>query len=78
MMAKSKNANAHREMGESVKQKTNTTSRPNNSAFKTRNQPLRGMQGYEFLKRAFTEANPNSTASEYDQACFRFARMAGV
>lgn len=50
----------------------------NHSKFKSRNQALRGMQGYEFLKRAFTDANPNCTSTEYDQACHRFARLAGV
>ena len=50
----------------------------NHSKIKPRNQPLRGIQGYEFLKRAFTEANPNCSCSDYDQACHRFARMAGI
>lgn len=50
----------------------------NHSKIKPHNQALRGMQGYEFLKRAFTEANPNCSCSDYDQACYRFSRMAGV
>jgi len=42
------------------------------------NQALYGWHGYEFMKRAFIDANPDSTASENEQACHRFARLAGV
>jgi hypothetical protein len=75
MIAMHKNANAQQELGNGTKQKHNTS---NHSKFKSCNQSLRGLHGYEFMKRSFIEDNHNCTSTEYDQACYRFARLAGV
>lgn len=55
---------------------TNYKSNNNNSL--PVQQALSGWHLYEYLKRSFTEANPRCTSTEYDQACYRFARLAGV
>lgn len=55
---------------------TNFKSKNNNSS--SGQQELSGWHLYEFLKRSFIEANPRCTSIEYDQACYRFARLAGV
>jgi hypothetical protein len=64
-----------------VRASTQTASKKhhtNNNESTSRHQALYGWHGYEFMKRAFIDANPNSTASEYEQACHCFARLAGV
>lgn len=55
-----------------------TKSKPCNFRTRTRRQFLYGYHNYEFLKNAFLSSNPNCTSAEYEQACCRFARLAGV
>lgn len=75
MIANSKYANAQQELGKGTKQKQLTRK---TSKSKSNHQGLSGWHLYEFLKRSFIDANPRCTSTEYDQACYRFARLAGV
>ena len=50
----------------------------NNTDSSPKHQGLSGWHLFEFLKRSFIESNPRCTSTEYDQACYRFARLAGV
>ena len=55
-----------------------TNFKPNHNKYSSPHQGLSGWHLYEFLKRSFIDANPRCTSTEYDQACYRFARLAGV